>query len=93
LLDLIFGGGCKKKSCGKSKCGKSNCNTCCHSHCHACVSACGGCDSCGGHGGHGAPAPAVEGDAAPVPPAPMVDPAAYVPAQRRVVHAGVNLLR
>jgi hypothetical protein len=32
-------------------------------------------------------------DNAPVPPAPMVDPAAYVPAQRRVVHAGVNLLR
>jgi hypothetical protein len=67
--------------CKKKSCCDS-CNSCCAS----------ACDSCG-HGGHsGAPAPAAE-DNAPVPPAPMVDPAAYKPAQRRVVHAGVNLLR
>lgn len=68
-----------------NRCRKSSCNTC--DSCCGHVNACG----CGGEY-HGAPSPAVD-DGAPVPPAPMVDPAAYVPAQRRVVHAGVNLLR
>jgi hypothetical protein len=78
LLDLIFGNRCRK-----------SCNSCnaCDSCCGQAVSACG----CGGDY-HGAPGPMMD-DGAPVPPAPMVDPAAYVPAQRRVVHAGVNLLR
>jgi hypothetical protein len=81
LLQLLFGHH-RKKSC---------CNSCCASACDSC-----GGGSCGCGGGYsapqGAPAPAMD-DNAPVPPAPMVDPAAYVPAQRRVVHAGVNQLR
>jgi hypothetical protein len=30
---------------------------------------------------------------APMPPAPVVDPSAYVPAQRRVVHASAIMVR
>ncbi len=79
LLELIFG--------NRRKCCKPACVTTC------CVSACATCGhSHDGYHGNGAPAPAVD-DGAPVPPAPMVDPAAYNPGQRRVVHAGVNLLR
>jgi hypothetical protein len=34
-----------------------------------------------------------DGEMAPMPPAPVVDPSAYVPAQRRVVHASTTLIR
>jgi hypothetical protein len=33
------------------------------------------------------------GDAPPMPPAPVVDPSAFVPSQRRVVHASTGSLR
>jgi hypothetical protein len=33
------------------------------------------------------------GDIAPMPPAPVVDPSAYLPTQRRVVHASTSLVR
>jgi hypothetical protein len=78
---LLFGHH-KKKSC---------CNSCCAPACDSCGCGAGGCGA-GYSAPQGAPAPAMD-DSAPVPPAPMVDPAAYRPAQRRVVHAGVNLLR
>lgn len=81
LLDRIFA--CNKRCC-KPKC--------CHNACDTCAAAA---PSCGCEGGHGvAPAPAVEGgDAPPMPPAPVVDPSAFVPSQRRVVHASTGSLR
>jgi hypothetical protein len=32
-------------------------------------------------------------DAVPMPPAPVVDPSAFIPTQRRVVHASTSLVR
>lgn len=52
-----------------------------------------GCDSCGSSagcsscGGGGVAAPAASGDAAPMPPAPVVDPSAYLQSNRRVIQA------
>jgi hypothetical protein len=77
LLDRIFA--CNKRCC-KPKC----CDNGCHGGCNGCAAAAPG---CGYEGGHGAPAPAMDGDAPPMPPAPVVDPSAFVPSQRRVVHA------
>lgn len=77
LLDRIFA--CKKR--------------CCKPACDSCAVAG---PSCGCEGGvsHGVPAPALEGgDAPPMPPAPVVDPSAFVPSQRRVVHASTGSLR
>ncbi len=70
--------------CGPKKCGllsklfkhKHGCDTACD----ACPTA--GCSSCGGSA---APAPAAS--AAPMPPAPVVDPSAYLQSNRRVIQA------
>ncbi len=68
--------------------------------CNRCNKGCGdkGCGAKAGCGaeptcGCGAPAAAEGGEMAPMPPAPVVDPSAYVPAQRRVVHASTTLVR
>jgi hypothetical protein len=66
------------------KCCKPSCQTCCTA-----VPACGCEPSCGA----AAPAHVHADDAAPVPPAPMTDPSAFVPTQRRVVQASVNFVR
>ncbi len=80
--------------CGKKKCGgllgklfkkKSSC-------CDAIVSCDTGCSSCGGSSmSYGSPAPVaapiVHGDSAPMPPAPIVDPSAYLQSNRRVIQA------
>ena len=52
-----------------------------------CDSGCGGCSSCGGASSAPVAAPAVNGDAAPMPPAPIVDPSAYLQSNRRVIQA------
>jgi hypothetical protein len=55
-----------------------------HSLCGGCDAGCdSGCTSCGS----AVSAPAVHGDAAPMPPAPVVDPSAYMQTNRRVVQA------
>ena len=41
----------------------------------------------------GTPAEVKGADAAPIPPAPVVDPSAFLPTQRRVVHASASLVR
>jgi hypothetical protein len=59
-------------------------NNCCDAlACDACGCA-SACNSCGS-----APvaAPVVHGDAAPMPPAPIVDPSAYLQSNRRVIQA------
>jgi hypothetical protein len=66
------------------KCCKPSCQTCCTA-----APACGCEPSCGA----AAPAHVHADDAAPVPPAPMTDPSAFVPTQRRVVQASVNFVR
>jgi hypothetical protein len=54
-----------------------------HAGCDVCCDS--GCTSCGN--GFPVAAPAVNGDAAPMPPAPVVDPSAYLQSNRRVVQA------
>ncbi|MCA9153134.1 MAG: hypothetical protein KDA38_00040 [Planctomycetales bacterium] len=90
--------GCATNCCaGKSGCCEPACgcdngcaaNGCCDNGCtgNGCAPACG-CE----HGA--APAPAVGGDdMAPMPPAPVVDPSAYLSSQRRVIQASTNLVR
>jgi hypothetical protein len=80
LLDRIFV--CNKRCC-KPKCCNNGCDTC-----NGCAAAA---PSCGYDAG--APAPAAHGDMPPMPPAPVVDPSAFVPSQRRVVHASTGSLR
>ncbi|MEO8269681.1 MAG: hypothetical protein ABI557_08175, partial [Aureliella sp.] len=50
-----------------------------------------GCSTCGGgsvsYGSSPVAAPEVHGDAAPMPPAPIVDPSAYLQSNRRVIQA------
>jgi hypothetical protein len=75
--------GCgKKKSCGGllSKLFKKKSNCCDALACDACgcASACGSAPVA---------APVVHGDAAPMPPAPVVDPSAYLQSNRRVIQA------
>ncbi len=85
---------CKQKCCGSIldrlfACHKRCCKPSCNSGC-----GCGAAPSCGCDGGSAAPAaPAMDGDAPPMPPAPVVDPSAFVPAQRRVVHASTRSIR
>ncbi len=76
--------GCKK-SCRRGclldrifVCRKS----CCNSGCSSCEAKCGAEVGCG----CGAPAAALESDG-DMPPAPVVDPSAFLPSQRRVIHA------
>lgn len=59
-------------------------NECCDLGCDSCGVA-AGCNSCGG--GVAPAAPAVGGEAAPMPPAPVVDPSAYLQSNRRVIQA------
>ncbi len=89
--------------CGAPSCGRScggllgklfqRKNRCCDSMIASCDSGCdGGCSSCGGGSvsyGSSAPvaAPVIHGDAAPMPPAPIVDPSAYLQSNRRVIQA------
>ncbi len=69
--------------------------SCCAPSC--CTVSCGcdaGCGCSVGIDKGGAPAPAFDdSEMAPMPPAPVVDPSAYVPAKRRVVHASTTLVR
>ncbi len=62
------------------------CDSLCDSGC-----ATSGCSSCVGgsvsHGSSPVAAPVVNGDAAPMPPAPIVDPSAYLQSNRRVIQA------
>ncbi len=77
------GCGCGPKKCGLlSKLFKHK-KSCCDTACDSCGVAASSCSSCGG----GAAAPAVSGDAAPMPPAPVVDPSAYLQSNRRVIQA------
>lgn len=78
------GCGSKKRSCGLlSKLFKKRGSSCCDAV--ACDSGCSSCTS----GCNSAPvaAPAVHGQAAPMPPAPVVDPSAYLQTNRRVIQA------
>ncbi len=62
-------------------------------HDHGCAAkAAYGCEAKKAACGCEAPAKS-EGEMAPMPPAPIVDPSAYVPAQRHVVHASATLIR
>ena len=67
--------GCASKCC-KKRCCLMDLFRCKKSCCNSCESSCG----CGA-GGEGA---VIEGDAAPMPPAPMADPSAWIPSKRRV---------
>jgi hypothetical protein len=81
---------CCDSGCGAPKCGllsrlfarKSACDTGCDTGCSTCNSC-----SAAPAAGTPAPAPAVSGDAAPMPPAPVVDPSAYLNSNRRVIQA------
>jgi hypothetical protein len=92
LLDRLFSG----HGCGCNKCGCNSCSkgcgcaaaapSCAAPSCAAATPACG-CD---------APAKGAavgDGGAVPMPPAPVVDPSAFIPTQRRVVHASTSLVR
>jgi hypothetical protein len=88
LLDRLFA--CKSCGCGNG-CGKgcgcaAAAPSCAAPSCAAAAPACG-CDAAakGAHAGHP--------DMVPMPPAPVVDPSAYIPTQRRVVHASTSLVR
>lgn len=95
-----FGGcnrgcGCGKGHCGKGHCGKGcGCGVAAHG-CGAAAPTCAapmapacGCDAI-------APVKAAPAghDYFPMPPAPVVDPSAFIPTQRRVVHASTSLVR
>jgi hypothetical protein len=80
-------------------CHKSCCNNGCNKGC-GCAAAAPSCaapscaapaPSCGCDAGKGAAVGS--GDMVPMPPAPVVDPSAYIPTQRRVVHASTSLVR
>lgn len=79
--------GCgSKKKCGGllSKLFKKRGNSCCDAM--ACDSGCASAP-CGCSSAAPVAAPAVEGQAAPMPPAPVVDPSAYLQSNRRVIQA------
>lgn len=85
-------GGCDS-GCGRSKGAgllgklfKRKNNSCCDSGCGAAPTC--GCEvSCCSSGSAPSAAPAASGDAAPAPPAPIVDPSAYLQNTRRVIQA------
>ncbi len=85
--------GCGAKKCGGllSKLFKRKNSSCCDSGCDSCAvasSGCaGGCSSCGSSSAAPVSAPVIHGDAAPMPPAPIVDPSAYLQSNRRVIQA------
>src|SRR5438552_847681 len=107
LLDRMLGySGCGcDTSCCSSSCCRSHCGRCgngcgCNKGC-GCGAAAPSCaaPSCAapapacGCDGMGKGASAGSGDVVPMPPAPVVDPSAYIPTQRRVVHASTSLVR
>jgi hypothetical protein len=61
-------------------------NKCCDAGCCD-AGCCDTCSSCNSAPAAPAAAPAVSGEAAPQPPAPVVDPSAYLQSNRRVVQA------
>ncbi|MCA9131651.1 MAG: hypothetical protein KDA45_00780 [Planctomycetales bacterium] len=79
--------------CAPSRCGgllsklfKRRGASCCDAM--VCDSGCGsGCNSCGSSSVAPLAAPSIQGDAAPMPPAPIVDPSAYLQSKRRVIQA------
>lgn len=90
------GCGSKKRSCGGllGKLFKKKSKSCCDSGCAAaptcgCEVSCAApaCSSCMSTAPAPVAAPAVSGDAAPAPPAPIVDPSAYLQTNRRVIQA------
>src|SRR5438552_1043627 len=106
LLDRMLGySGCGcDTSCCSSSCCKSHCGRCCGNGCNkgcGCAAAAPSCaaPSCAapapacGCDGMGKGASAGSGDVVPMPPAPVVDPSAYIPTQRRVVQASTSLVR
>jgi hypothetical protein len=78
-----------------------SCNSCCKPKCtsgcsNGCTKGCAAAPTCaaptcGCNGG--APAEAKQGNDSIAPPAPVVDPSAFLPTQRRVVHASASLVR
>lgn len=85
--------GCEAKPCCKKKCCLLDRIFACNKRCCKPKCGCEAAPSCGCEAG-GKVVPAVEGtDAPPMPPAPVVDPSAFVPSQRRVVHASTGSLR
>src|SRR5438105_66113 len=105
LLDRMLGySGC---GCDTSCCSSSCCRSRCHTRCGGCNQGCGcaaaapscAAPSCAaaapacGCDGVGKGASAGSGDVVPMPPAPVVDPSAYIPTQRRVVQASTSLVR
>lgn len=89
-----------EKACGCERKCRERCRPCllerifsCHRcGCHDKCAAKAGC-GCEAKAACGCDAPAPAGDMAPMPPAPIVDPSAYIPAQRHVVHASTTLIR
>lgn len=87
---------CQKSHCQKSHCGPSLLDSifACHKRgcCQKAVSKCGCDKGKGGKGDDKVPAPAEAGEA-PMPPAPVVDPSAFLHTQRRVTPASATLVR
>ena len=81
-MNLFSGWGCGNK-CG---CQKSCCAPTCTKAASPYQAPSCGCD-------FGGKAGVVGGDVAPMPPAPVVDPSAFIPTQRRVVQASNSLVR
>jgi hypothetical protein len=92
--------GCEMASCGgcDSACGPKKCGgllsklfqrknkSCCDTGCDSC-GVVAGCSSCASSSAAPVAAPTIQSDAAPMPPAPIVDPSAYLQSNRRVVQA------
>lgn len=67
--------------------GKSHCDSACDSCCN------GGCDGYSSAPVMAAPAPVTDEQAAPMPPAPSVDPSAHLQSKRRVIQASASYIR
>ena len=88
LLDRLFScHKCCNTGCGKG-CAAPSCAapSCAAPSCAAPAPSCG-CDAAGKGAAAG------DGNMVPMPPAPVVDPSAYIPTQRRVVQASTSLVR
>jgi hypothetical protein len=94
LLDKMFGN-LRGYSCfgNRNNCCDSGCDSCCEPACgcesSCCEPACGCEAPCGGCAAPAAPAM----EAAPMPPAPVVDPSARVSRKRRVIQASAVYVR
>ena len=89
LLDALFS--CKR--CCNNGCASKS--SCCEAKCAVDPGCCvdPGCHVHPSCGGHPAPAQKDGGAKAPMPPAPIVDPSAYVPSKRRVVQVSSTIIR